>query len=100
IDPARMRKNLDAGGGTIMAEAAASALTAKMGRAAAHDLVERACSRALEEGKTLAEVLRADRSVRSHLSERDIDRATDAASHPGSAGTFVDRVVARVAALS
>jgi 3-carboxy-cis,cis-muconate cycloisomerase len=100
VDVARMRANLDAGGGLIMAEAIATALTPALGRAAAHDTVERACQRAIEERKLLSEVVLADPDIRSRLSESEIRRATDPSSYLGSAGAFVDRVVGEVEALS
>jgi 3-carboxy-cis,cis-muconate cycloisomerase len=100
VDAARMRANLDAGGGLIMAEAIAAALTPALGRAAAHDTVERACKRAIEESKLLRDVAIADQDIRSHLTESEIRRATDPSSYLGSAGAFVDRVVAEVEALS
>jgi len=43
--------------------------------------------------------LRDDAEVRAHLSDEQIDRLTDPAAYLGSAGAFVDRVVARIARL-
>jgi 3-carboxy-cis,cis-muconate cycloisomerase len=100
VDAARMRANLDAGGGLIMAEAIATALTPALGRAAAHEAVERACKRAIEESKPLRDVVMADPDIRSRLSESEIRRVTDPSSYLGSAGAFVDRVAAEVEALS
>lgn len=45
VDTRRMRQNLDATGGLIMAEAAATALTPIIGRAAAEEAVAQACNR-------------------------------------------------------
>jgi 3-carboxy-cis,cis-muconate cycloisomerase len=100
VDAARMRANLDAGGGLIMAEAIVTALTPALGRAGAHEAVERACKRALKERKLLRDVVIADADIRSHLSESEIRRATDPSLYLGSAGAFVDRVVAEVEALT
>lgn len=99
IDAARMRRNLELGGGLIMAEAAATALAPAMGRAAAHHALKRVSDRTIAEGKTLAQALRDDAEVRSHLGDERIDRLTDPAGYLGSAGAFVDRVVARIAGL-
>jgi 3-carboxy-cis,cis-muconate cycloisomerase len=99
IDTARMRRNLDLTGGLIMAEAIAAALVAPLGRAAAEAAVARACDRAIAEGVPLATVLRIDPELRPHLTDAGIARLTDPALYLGSAGAFVDRVVARVAAL-
>ena len=59
----------------------------------------RVSDRALAEGKTLAKALRDDAEVRSHLDLGQIERLTDPAAYLGSAGAFVDRVVARIARL-
>ena len=99
VDTERMRRNLELTGGLIMAEAVATALVAAIGRAAADAAVARACDRSIAEGVPLATVLRIDPEVRPHLSDAEIDRLTSPALYLGSAGAFVDRVVARVAAL-
>jgi 3-carboxy-cis,cis-muconate cycloisomerase len=99
IDAARMRRNLELGGGLIMAEAVATGLGPVMGRAAAHHALQRVSDRVIAEGKTLGEALRDDAEVRRHLSDEQIDRLTDPAAYLGSAGAFVDRVVARIALL-
>ncbi len=99
VDSARMRRNLELGGGLIMAEAAARGLAPMLGRAAAHHVLQRASDHAIAEGKTLAQALRDDAEVRAHLSDEQIDRLTDPAAYLGSAGAFVDRVVARIARL-
>jgi 3-carboxy-cis,cis-muconate cycloisomerase len=100
IDAARMRRNLELGGGLIMAEAVATGLLPMMGRAAAHHALQRVSNRAIAEGKTLGQALRDDAETRRHLSDEQIDRLTDPAAYLGSAGAFVDRVVARIARLS
>ena len=98
-DPARMRQNLEATRGLIMAEALATILTPAMGRAAAHHAVSRACDRARDENRALGDVAPEDAEIGRHLSREEIERAMDPAGYLGSAGVFVDRVVARVAAL-
>lgn len=99
IDAARMRRNLELGGGLIMAEAVSTGLGPVMGHAAAHHALQRVSDRAIAEGKTLGEALRDDAEVRAHLSDQQIDRLIDPAAYLGSAGTFVDRVLARIARL-
>ena len=99
VDTGRMRRNLDLAGGLTMAEAIATALIPALGRADAEAAVARACNRALAEGRPLAAILRNDPDLRPRLTDTDIDRLTNPASYLGSAGAFVDRVVARVAAL-
>ncbi|MGH7924401.1 MAG: 3-carboxy-cis,cis-muconate cycloisomerase [Candidatus Binatus sp.] len=100
VDTERMRRNLDLSGGLIMSEAIATALIPSIGRAAAEAAVARACDRSIAEGMPLSTILRIDPELRPHLTDAEIDRLTNPALYLGSAGTFVDRIVARVAALA
>jgi 3-carboxy-cis,cis-muconate cycloisomerase len=100
VRPARMRENLDAGGGLIMAEAVVTALAeGGMGRSEAHEVVQAVSVRATE-GRTLGDELREDAQVSSLLSSEQIDRALDPAAYLGAAGAFVDRALARFEAPS
>jgi len=99
IDAERMRRNLELTGGLIMAEAIATALGPRIGRAAAEAAVARACNRAIAEGVPLATVLRNDPELLPHLTDDEINRVMNPALYLGSAGAFVDGVVARVGAL-
>ena len=99
VNVERMRRNLAATGGLIMAEAVAAALTPALGRAAAEEALTRACDRALAEGRTLSETLRDDPLLRPHLVDSVLERVMDPASYLGSAGAFVERVAARIASL-
>jgi 3-carboxy-cis,cis-muconate cycloisomerase len=94
IDTARMRQNLEATHGLIMAEAVSAALAPKLGRAAAHGLIEEACRRAVEQDKPLRDVLAKDAKVGKLLSAADIDRLLDPANYLGAAEQLVDRVLA------
>ena len=94
IDAGRMRRNLDATRGLIMAEAVSLALAAKLGRQAAHELVEAACRRAVEQGKSLREVLEQDTKLAAHLSTAVLDRLFDPESYLGVAEQLVERVLA------
>ena len=93
VDAARMRANLDATHGQIMAEAVTLALGAGIGRMAAHELVERACRAASESGRHLRDVLKQDPQISAHLGEADIDRLLDPAGYTGAAAAFVERVL-------
>jgi 3-carboxy-cis,cis-muconate cycloisomerase len=94
VHPERMRENLGATRGLILAAAAAAALGRHLGREPAHEFVERACRRAVEQGRHLREVLAEDPQVRAVLSDADLDRVFDVGNHLGLAGAFVDRVLA------
>ena len=67
LDPARMRANLDLGGGLIMAEAVMLDLGAAIGRQHAHDAVYDAAQDAFVQGKSFGELLAADPRVTAHL---------------------------------
>ncbi|GAA3417229.1 3-carboxy-cis,cis-muconate cycloisomerase [Streptosporangium vulgare] len=89
VDPARMRANLGATRGLLMAEQVVVRLG---GTPEARRLVDAACARATEEGAELREVLLADPAV--SLTAAEIDAALDPAGALGSAATFVDRALA------
>ena len=93
VYPERMRENLDRTGGMLLAENVTTRASASLGRLAAHDLVEAACRRALENGEHLRAELVRDGRIREALSEEEIDAALDPAGYLGSAGTFVDRAL-------
>jgi 3-carboxy-cis,cis-muconate cycloisomerase len=94
IDPARMRANLEATHGLIMAEAVTMALGAKLGRLEAHHLVEAACRRAIAEQRHLRAVLAEDATVTAELDEAALDHLFEPTHYLGVAEQFVDRVLA------
>ncbi|MGQ0663168.1 MAG: 3-carboxy-cis,cis-muconate cycloisomerase [Pseudomonadota bacterium] len=93
IDPARMRANLEATQGQILAEAVTMALGSRIGRLAAHELVARACRRATATRRHLREVLAEDRVAAKHLSPADLERLFEPLDYVGNAAAFVDRVL-------
>ncbi|MEO8008183.1 MAG: 3-carboxy-cis,cis-muconate cycloisomerase, partial [Betaproteobacteria bacterium] len=94
IDTARMHHNLDATNGLILAEAVSAALAPKLGREAAHALIEKACHRAIEQAKPLRDVLAKDAKVGKLLSATDLDRLLDPVNYLGVADQFIGRVLA------
>ena len=94
VDAARMRRNLDLTGGLIVAEAVMMGLAPVLGRGEAHHVVQRACDVALRESVPLAEALSREADVTARLDTAAIERLTDPAGYLGSAGAFIDRVVA------
>lgn len=100
VDAARMRANLDLTGGQIVAEAVMMGLAPVLGREAAHHVVKHACDLALAERITLAEALARDSAVASRLDAAAMAALVDPARYLGSAGAFVDRVVARAGRVS
>jgi 3-carboxy-cis,cis-muconate cycloisomerase len=95
IYPERMRENLDATHGLVMAERVTFLLTERMDRDTAHAAIRAASGRAAEEGISLRTVLMADHQVRRHLSAEEIDRALDPTTYLGSTSAFIERALAR-----
>jgi len=91
VYPEKMRKNLEATGGLLLAENVTTIVAEHLGRLKAHDLVTAASHRALEGGKPLREELLS--GLGGVLSEEEIDAALDPAGYLGSAGKFVDRAL-------
>ena len=94
IDATRMRANLEATGGQIMAEAVMIALGPKLGRLEAHHVVEEACRKASAEHRHLEEVLNEDARVTAHLGHQEIERLFDPLAYQGVAQQFIDRLIA------
>ena len=94
VDAARMRANLDITHGLIVSEAVMMGLAPMLGRLEAHHVVKHACDVALAERISLADALERDPAVVSHLDRAAIETLIDPRNYLGSAGAFVDRVVA------
>jgi 3-carboxy-cis,cis-muconate cycloisomerase len=94
VHPERMRENLDATGGLLLAERVTTMIAEHFGRLEAHDLVEAASRRTVESGRSLREELLAEPVLEEVLSEEDLDAALDPVGYLGSAGAFVDRALA------
>lgn len=94
VDAERMRRNLEEGGGLIMAEAVMMGLAPYLGRGEAHHVVEGAASLARAERTTLAAALGRDPVVTELLDPEAIRRMTDPCNYLGSASIFIDRVLA------
>ena len=94
VQPERMRTNLDATHGLIMAEAVAMALGAKLGKQEAHHLVEAASKRAVAEKRHLRDVLAEDQAAMQHLKGEGLDQLFDPLGYTGVAITLIDRVLA------
>jgi 3-carboxy-cis,cis-muconate cycloisomerase len=95
VDPARMRANIDITNGLLFADAAAARLGAKLGREAAHSLVEHAAGEVRSSGLSLAQVLSENPLVRD--SGIDIAAAFDLAPSIAITGAWIDRALAYAA---
>ena len=83
VDPARMLRNLELGGGLIMAEAVMLDLGAAIGRQHAHDVVYDAAQAAFVEGKSFSALLAADQRVTAHMDGNAIDKLLDPTAYTG-----------------
>ena len=100
LDPARMRRNLDLGGGLIMAEAVMLNLGAKIGRQHAHDVVYDAAQAAFVEGRAFAELLAADPRVTAHLDRDAIAGLLDPTAYTGLCAEMARDAAARARAVT
>ncbi|MGQ7819189.1 3-carboxy-cis,cis-muconate cycloisomerase [Metapseudomonas furukawaii] len=94
VDAARMRRNLELTQGLVLAEAVSIELAQRIGRDAAHHLVEQCCRQAVKEGAHLRAVLGANAEVTAQLSAAELDRLLDPAHYLGQARRWVDRALA------
>ena len=83
LDPARMRANLDLGGGLIMAEAVMLSLGKTIGRQHAHDVVYEAAQTAAVERKSFGELLGTDPRVTAHLDANAVQALLDPTAYTG-----------------
>jgi 3-carboxy-cis,cis-muconate cycloisomerase len=93
VDAARMRVNVDATHGLIMAEAVTFALAEKVGKSDAHHLVEAAAKKAVAGQQHLREVLINDPKVMAHLSADKIAKLFEPMAYQGVSQVLIDRLL-------
>src|ERR1700712_4914281 len=93
VDTARMRLNLDATHGLIMAEAVTFALAEKIGKSEAHHLVEAAVKQAVAGKQHLRDVLASDPNVTAHLGADKLARLFDPMAYQGVSQALIDRLL-------
>jgi 3-carboxy-cis,cis-muconate cycloisomerase len=94
VDAARMRVNLDATQGLIMAEAVTMALAEKIGKSDAHHLIEVLSRKAVSEKLHLRGVLMSDSKVTAHLAADEIAKLFEPMAYQGVAQALIDRLLA------
>jgi 3-carboxy-cis,cis-muconate cycloisomerase len=94
VDVARMRVNLDATHGLIMAEAVTFALAEKIGKSDAHHLVEAASKKALAAKQHLRDVLTSDPKVTAHLGAGKLAKLFEPMAYQGVSQALIDRLLA------
>ncbi|HWK26694.1 MAG TPA: adenylosuccinate lyase family protein [Solirubrobacter sp.] len=95
VDADRMRANLNAQRGYVLAEPAMLALAACVGKHRAHELVHRAALAGQEAGVTLEAALAADAEIAAALPGDELAALLRPERALGAAGAIVDAVVAR-----
>ncbi|MGE0765841.1 MAG: adenylosuccinate lyase family protein [Hyphomicrobiaceae bacterium] len=100
LDPERMRRNLDLGGGLIMAEAVMLELGRTLGRQHAHDVVYDAAQAAFVEGRAFSELLASDPRVTAHLNGDGIRQLIDPVAYTGLCADMARDGAARARALA
>src|ERR1700742_3820830 len=94
VDAGRMRANLDATHGLIMAEAVTFALAEKIGKSDAHHLIEAAGKKAIADQKHLRDVLTSDSKVSAHLDAEQTAALFEPMAYQGVAQAMIDRLLA------
>ena len=97
VYPDRMKENLEATKGQVMAEAVMMALAGKgLGRQEAHKLVREMAQRARTKGVHLRESLVAEPRVTNVLAKKEIEAALDPAAYLGQSVAIVETTVKRI----
>ena len=93
VDAARMRRNLDATGGLVMAESVVTALSQKIGAVEARRLVERLVKAGGPSGKSFDQMLKDDREIAGKLDGGALDAALDPRNYLGASEQLIDRAL-------
>jgi adenylosuccinate lyase len=93
VDGGRMRANLDAQGGYVLAEGVMLALAERVGRDRAHTLVHEAASRGVAQGVPFGDALLADPEVATLLAPAALDQLLQPERALGAADALIDRVL-------
>jgi 3-carboxy-cis,cis-muconate cycloisomerase len=93
VDVSRMRVNLDATHGLIMAEAVTFALAETIGKSDAHHLVEAAAKKAIAGKLHLRDVLIGDPKVTAHLDADKIAKLFEPMAYQGVSQALIDRLL-------
>ena len=95
VYPDRMRQNLELTDGLIFAESVSMALAKRIGKLPAHQFVESACNTAVNNHRHLKDVLRNDPLLSNNLTPAEIDDLFDPRKYLGSAGVFIEAILAK-----
>jgi adenylosuccinate lyase len=93
VNTERMRENVDAQRGYVLAESVMTGLAEHVGRPRAHELVHAAALHGSREGLSLREALLADAGVTGHLGAEEIDELLRPERALGAVDALIDRVL-------
>jgi 3-carboxy-cis,cis-muconate cycloisomerase len=100
VDSERMRLNIAATRGQIMAESAFLALAAKIGKPEARRIIDETSGTAFAAKRDLQEVLSEDERVKLSLSVGEIAKLFEPTVHQGAAQSMIDRIIGSLQARS
>jgi 3-carboxy-cis,cis-muconate cycloisomerase len=92
VDGERMMQNLKATRGSIFAEKAAMILSSKLGREAAHKILEQATDSKLLRRRSLQQVLSEMPQVVAHLDQKALSQLENAEDYLGMSAEFTSRI--------
>ena len=95
VNPVRMRQNIESTKGAVFAERAMMLLAPKLGRAAAHKLLEESTRASTSGGKHLSEVLAEMPEFTSHIDAFTLRQLEAPEQYLGSAETFRKALLSR-----
>jgi 3-carboxy-cis,cis-muconate cycloisomerase len=95
VEPDRMRANLRAAGGSLMAESLVAALVPHVGRAEAYRFVAEIVERAAGDDRPFRDAAADDARLTSLLGADAIEEALEPSGYLGAASAFVDAAIAR-----
>jgi adenylosuccinate lyase len=95
VNVPKMRSNLDMLGGFLLSERVMFALSDKVGKQTAHELVYEASMHGLEQGTTFEQELMKNERVREALSKEELRAVLDPTTYVGRAPEIVDEVLAQ-----
>ena len=95
VDVPRMRSNLDTLGGFLLSERVMFALSEKVGKQTAHDLVYEASMHGIEHGVSFEQALLQNHKIKAALPADALRAALDPTTYVGLAPQIVDNVLAQ-----
>jgi 3-carboxy-cis,cis-muconate cycloisomerase len=93
VNTEAMRDNLGKSGGMLLAEAVSMALTERLGRHVAHDLVQQLTRRAAETGAAFRAVLIEDATIQQHISAANLAELLKPENYLGSTQHIIQSVL-------